>query len=84
MLANIFVLYLLICLLGECTGGHKDGSLKLLYGSTTTSQIGQPIQICFGNTWIYICDHSVNLYYQWDELDATVACRQLGYKSGSK
>ena len=83
-LANIFPLYIsfYLSLSGECTGGYKAGSLKLLNRLTMTSQSSQPIQICFGNTWIYIC--SVNPYYQWDELDAIVACRQLGYKSVSK
>ena len=69
---------------GECTGGYKDGSLKLLNESTITSQNGRAIQICFGNTWAYICYQSANPNYQWDSGEATVACRELGYKSGSE
>ena len=73
-----------LSLSGECTGGYKDGSLKLLNGSMTPAQNAQPIQICFGNTWIYICYQSTNPYYQWDVREAIVACRDLGYRSGSK
>ena len=69
---------------GECSGGYKDGSLKLLKELTNTSQSGRAIQICFGNTWTYICYQSSNPYHHWDYREATVACRQLGYKSGSK
>ena len=69
---------------GECTGGYKDGSLKLLNESTSTSQSGQVIQICFGNTWTYICYQSFDSHDKWDFREAKVACRELGYKSGSK
>ena len=72
-----------LSLSGECTGGYKDGSLKLL-NELAPPQYGQLIQICFGNTWVYICYQSANPYYHWDERETVVACRQLGYKSGSK
>ena len=69
---------------GECTGGYKDGSLKLLNELTITPQNALAIQICFGNTWTYICYKSFNSHDKWDVREATVACRELGYKSGSK
>ena len=36
------------------------------------------IEICINNTYATICDD------RWDEIDATVACRQLGFSSNSK
>ena len=48
----------------------KDGSLRLLDGSTPL--IGR-VEVCVGGSWGTICDE------YWDNNDARVACRQLGY-----
>ena len=37
-----------------------------------TSSSGR-LEVCFNETWGTVCD------YLWSELDADVACRQLGY-----
>ncbi len=34
------------------------------------------MQVCINNTYGAICDDF------WDELDATVACSQIGYSNG--
>ena len=47
-----------------------EGSVRLLFGSTTRSGT---VQVCVNDTWGSICDRS------WDSRDATVTCRQLGF-----
>ena len=80
----IFLISFDLSFSGECTGGYKDGSLKLL-NELAPPQNAQPIQICFGNTWVYICYQvDSDIDDKWDYKEAIVACRQLGYKSGSK
>ena len=57
--------------------GHcNEGALKLAGGSTNNE--GR-VEICSNGIWGTICDAN-----KWDSRDATVVCKQLGYKNPSK
>uniref|UniRef100_A0A1X7V0V9 SRCR domain-containing protein n=1 Tax=Amphimedon queenslandica TaxID=400682 RepID=A0A1X7V0V9_AMPQE len=51
-----------------------DGDIRLIPHSTNSNDIGH-IEVCSGNTWSSICSDFFN------DSDAEVACRQLGYLS---
>ena len=51
---------------GDCTDG------KLRIRGTSDDRLGR-LEVCVNGTWSIICKDG------WDDLDARVACQQLGY-----
>ena len=54
-----------LCTSSTCT----QGAIRLQGGTTTQGRV----EICNNNVWGTVCDDS------WEEADAQVACRQLGF-----
>ena len=56
------------CTVVDCRG--QDGVFRLYNGSSVSD--GE-VEYCLGSTWTPVCGDD------WDESEAAVACRQLGF-----
>lgn len=63
----------------SCRCSH--GELRLVGGDTPYE--GR-VEICIDNEWSSICDIGDNNYYYWNNYEASVACRQLGFLGSGK
>ena len=52
--------------------GCSDGDIRLI---SISSPLAGRVEVCYDGVWGTVCSRG------WDEADATVACRQLGYSS---
>ena len=61
----------------EC---DEPGDIRLVNRSSVTTELGYGrVEVCSENrVWGTVCDED------WDELDASVVCRQLGYNGTGK
>ena len=57
----------------SCNGGD----VRLIAGFTTVPLEGR-VEVCRNGTWGTVCDNF------WDDQDAAIVCRQLGFPEGGK
>ena len=57
-------------LVRSTTDNCSNGEIRLINGQSDAEGL---VEICYGSSWGSLCPSS------WDNNDAKVACRQLGY-----
>ena len=55
----------------------QNGEIRLAGSGRATEREGR-VEVCFNDRWGTVCDD------YWDDPDARVVCRQLGYSPNSK
>ena len=67
--------HLALCLVvaaNECSNGDIRLTNATVLMTNSTYYLAGGLQVCVDNIWATVCR------YNWDQPDATVACRQLG------
>ena len=63
-------MFIVVIVIGPCI----DGGIRIIPSNARTAIKGR-VEVCFNGIWGTIC--SIN----WDDQDASVACKQLGYSA---
>ena len=75
-----------MCILNVCIiltamsaqpGSCSDGDLRLRGGTEGSLSVSGFVQVCFTGIWGTVCGVE-----GWDDVAASVACRQLGHEFG--
>lgn len=70
--STLLTFYTFVFVRVVCDG--NDGDIRLTGGNRTAGEV----EVCYEDTWQLVCHEN------WDERDAAVVCRQLGYSSESR